>query len=155
MRGWSSPQNIQKWKSTYFQTIKTLLIENKLQNIKIILDLPEVLCILHLSPQIWSVSEWRDRRPFLMSPAAPTPTRASLGWPRGQEANQRSMKSTPASASSSYHSPIPSRPPIPSGWRSFWCRPGPLCQLCTWAASLEEHIPSCQTFSVTSSALNF
>lgn len=28
-------------------------------------------------------------------------------------------------------------------------------QLWTWAASREEHIPSCQTFSVTSSALNF
>ena len=47
-----------------------LLINTKLQNIKIIVDLPEVLLVYFTSvPQIWSVSEWQGQKAFLNRPS--------------------------------------------------------------------------------------
>lgn len=39
----------------------SVLIKNKFQNIKILPNLPEVLPILHLSPQIWLLVNGKDR----------------------------------------------------------------------------------------------
>lgn len=39
----------------------SVLIKNKFQNIKILPSLPEVLPILHLSPQIWLLVNSKDK----------------------------------------------------------------------------------------------
>lgn len=135
-----------------FQKIQTssMLIKNKFQNIKILPNLPKVLPILHLSPQIWLLVNGKDKglsRSILLPAhlwAVPSDKRQA----RGAWINQFPLPLLTA--------PLPVKTPK-SEWLEERLMPVqvPFCQLCTWAVSRDKHIPSCQTLSVTSSALNF
>lgn len=79
---------------------------NKLQDIKTILDLSEVMpAYLHLSPQIWSVREWQGQKGFInLSSCLLLLPEHLWAVPSVQEASQRSMKLAKGSASSSHYS---------------------------------------------------
>lgn len=132
-------------------------IKNKHQNIKAILYLSialPVFCICH--PRSGLTVNGGDKKLFLIYPAAPTCARAPLGMHGIFEVSQRSMKSTTISISSSHcMPPISSRSPVRSDWGSFCSLFQPPWPTYTWATSQEQHIPTCQTFGVISSACNF
>lgn len=98
-----------------------LLIKTKTQNIKIIVDLPEVLLVYVTSvPQSGLSVNGRDKRPFFIDPAARSPARASLGSAaRRTGGTPEEHESTPVSA------PSPGSPGQ-SGWGSPDACPAPL-----------------------------
>lgn len=83
--------------------------------------LKSCLSILHLSPQIWSISEWQAQKAFLNLSSCSHSHQSISGLCLGYERQARGAWNQAVSASSSSLSPIPSKPLILSGWRSFWC----------------------------------
>ena len=124
-----------------------MLINTKLQNIKIIVDLPEVLLVYFTSvPQIWSVSECQGQKAFLNRPSCSRSCQSISGLCPEDKRQARGTWNQPR-----FLLLLLTPPPL----LALQCRVAGGAPMAAQAPLPALHGPLCQTFNVTSSVLDF